>query len=104
MLAGVRTLEAACVDAANVPDGPRAQMRMGVLATAALVVQIVGVGTVVRYCCRDRILVGMVSDLLGAHAIGLRNMLLITGDPPKMGPYPEAAAVFDIDSIGLTIL
>ena len=59
---------------------------------------------VVHYCCRDRNLLGMLSDLLGAHALGLRNLLLITGDPPKMGPYPEATAVFDIDSIGLTNL
>lgn len=104
MLAGVRLLREAGVDAVNVPDGPRAQMRMGVLPTATLVEQIVGVETVVHYCCRDRNLLGMLSDLLGAHALGLRNMLLITGDPPKMGPYPEATAVFDIDSIGLTNL
>lgn len=104
MLAGVRLLKAAGVDAVNVPDGPRAQMRMGVLPTATLVEQIVGVETVVHYCCRDRNLLGMLSDLLGAHALGLRNLLLITGDPPKMGPYPEATAVFDIDAIGLTNL
>jgi methionine synthase / methylenetetrahydrofolate reductase(NADPH) len=104
MLAGVRLLKAAGVDAVNVPDGPRAQMRMGVLPTATLVEQIVGTETVVHYCCRDRNLLGMLSDLLGAHALGLRNLLLITGDPPKMGPYPEATAVFDIDAIGLTNL
>jgi homocysteine S-methyltransferase len=79
-------------------------MRMGVLPTATLVEQIVGIETIVHYCCRDRNLLGMLSDLLGAHALGLRNLLLITGDPPKMGPYPEATAVFDIDSIGLTHL
>jgi methionine synthase / methylenetetrahydrofolate reductase(NADPH) len=104
MLAGVRLLKEAGVDAVNVPDGPRAQMRMGVLPTATLVEQLVGTETVVHYCCRDRNLLGMLSDLLGAHALGLRNLLLITGDPPKMGPYPEATAVFDIDSIGLTNL
>jgi methionine synthase / methylenetetrahydrofolate reductase(NADPH) len=104
MLAGVRLLKAAGVNAVNVPDGPRAQMRMGVLPTATLVEQLVGVEAVVHYCCRDRNLLGMLSDLLGAHALGLRNMLLITGDPPKMGPYPEATAVFDIDAIGLTNL
>jgi homocysteine S-methyltransferase len=104
MLAGVRLLKAAGVAAVNVPDGPRAQMRMGVLPTATLVEQIVGIETVVHYCCRDRNLLGMLSDLLGAHALGLRNLLLITGDPPRMGPYPEATAVFDIDSIGLTNL
>jgi homocysteine S-methyltransferase len=104
MLAGVRLLKDAGLDCVNVPDGPRAQMRMGVLPTATLVEQIVGIETVVHYCCRDRNLLGMLSDLLGAHALGLRNLLLITGDPPKMGPYPEATAVFDIDSIGLTNL
>jgi methionine synthase / methylenetetrahydrofolate reductase(NADPH) len=104
MLAGVRMLKEAGVNAVNVPDGPRAQMRMGVLPTATLIEQVVGIETVVHYCCRDRNLLGMLSDLLGAHALGLRNLLLITGDPPKMGPYPEATAVFDIDSIGLTNL
>jgi methionine synthase / methylenetetrahydrofolate reductase(NADPH) len=104
MLEGVRRLKAAGVDAVNVPDGPRAQMRMGVLATAVLVEQHAGIEAVVHYTCRDRNLLGMLSDLIGAHALGLRNLLLITGDPPKMGPYPEATAVFDIDSIGLTNL
>jgi homocysteine S-methyltransferase len=102
MLAGVRLLRKAGVDAVNVPDGPRAQMRMGALPTAVLVEQVVGIETVLHYSCRDRNLLGMLSDLLGAHALGLRNLLLITGDPPKMGPYPEATAVFDIDAIGLT--
>jgi methionine synthase / methylenetetrahydrofolate reductase(NADPH) len=104
MLAGVRLLRKAGVNAVNVPDGPRAQMRMGVLPTATLVEQRAGIETVVHYCCRDRNLLGMLSDLLGAHALGIRNLLLITGDPPKMGPYPEATAVFDIDAIGLTNL
>ena len=104
MLAGVRLLKRAGIDAVNVPDGPRAQMRMGALATSVLVEQKVGIEAVVHYCCRDRNLLGMLSDLLGAHALGLRNLLLITGDPPKMGPYPEATAVFDIDSIGLVNL
>lgn len=104
MLASVARLHRAGVDAVNVPDGPRAQMRMGVLATSMLVEQAVGIEAVVHYTCRDRNLLGMLSDLLGAHAMGLRNLLLITGDPPKMGPYPDATAVFDIDSIGLTNL
>ena len=104
MLASVKLLKAAGIDGVNVPDGPRAQMRMGVLPTATLIEQVVGIETIVHYTCRDRNLLGMLSDLLGAHALGLRNVLLITGDPPKMGPYPEATAVFDIDSIGLTNL
>lgn len=104
MQEGVRLLAKAGVDAVNVPDGPRAQMRMGALATAVLVEQAAEVEAVVHYTCRDRNLLGMLSDLLGAHALGLRNLLLVTGDPPKMGPYPDATAVFDIDSIGLTNL
>jgi methionine synthase I (cobalamin-dependent)/5,10-methylenetetrahydrofolate reductase len=104
MLEGVRLLKEAGVDGVNVPDGPRAQSRMGALATAVLIQQRVGMEAVVHYCCRDRNLLGMLSDLLGASALGLRNLLLVTGDPPKMGPYPDATAVFDIDSIGLTHL
>jgi methionine synthase I (cobalamin-dependent)/5,10-methylenetetrahydrofolate reductase len=102
MLDGVRRIHDAGVDGINVPDGPRAQNRMGAIAVAVLIQQRVGIETVLHYCCRDRNLLGMHSDLLGCAALGLRNLLLITGDPPKMGPYPEATAVFDIDSIGLT--
>jgi homocysteine S-methyltransferase len=104
MIADVRKLKDAGVDAVNVPDGPRAQSRMGALLTSVLIEQQVGIETVTHYACRDRNLLGMLSDLLGAAAIGLRNLLIITGDPPKMGPYPDATAVFDIDSIGLTNL
>ncbi|PYO35471.1 MAG: bifunctional homocysteine S-methyltransferase/methylenetetrahydrofolate reductase [Gemmatimonadetes bacterium] len=104
MLAQSRALKAAGVDAVNVPDGPRAQSRMGVLPSAIMIEREVEIETVIHYCCRDRNLLGMLSDIIGAHAAGLRNILIITGDPPKMGPYPEATAVFDIDSIGLTNL
>ncbi len=104
MLDGVRALKAAGVNAVNVPDGPRAQSRMGALMTSLLIEQQVGIESVTHYCCRDRNLLGMLSDLLGAAALGLRNLLIITGDPPKMGPYPDATAVFDVDSIGLTNL
>jgi homocysteine S-methyltransferase len=104
MIEGVRTLKEAGVDAVNVPDGPRAQSRMGALAVSLIIEQQVGIEAVTHYCCRDRNLLGMLSDLLGAAALGLRNFLIITGDPPKMGPYPDATAVFDIDSIGLTNL
>ncbi len=104
MLRDTGALKSAGVDAVNVPDGPRAQSRMGALLTSLLIEQQVGIETVTHYCCRDRNLLGMLSDLLGASAIGLRNMLIITGDPPKMGPYPNATAVFDIDAIGLTNL
>jgi homocysteine S-methyltransferase len=104
MLRDTAALKAAGVDAVNVPDGPRAQSRMGALLTGLLIEQQSQIETVIHYCCRDRNLLGMLSDLLGASAIGLRNLLLITGDPPKMGPYPNATAVFDIDAIGLTNL
>jgi homocysteine S-methyltransferase len=104
MLRDVTALKEAGVDAVNVPDGPRAQSRMGAVLTSLLIEQRVGIEAVCHYCCRDRNLLGMLSDLLGASAMGLRNILLITGDPPKMGPYPDATAVFDIDSIGLTNL
>jgi homocysteine S-methyltransferase len=104
LLADAAILRDAGVDAINVPDGPRAQSRMGAIMTSLLIEQRVGIETVTHYCCRDRNLLGMLSDLLGASAMGLRNILLITGDPPKMGPYPDATAVFDIDAIGLTNL
>lgn len=101
-LDSIRLLKEAGVDAVNIPDGPRAQTRMSAQATAVLVEREVGIEAVLHYCCRDRNLLGMMSDLLGAAALGLHNLLIITGDPPKMGPYPDATAVFDIDSIGLT--
>ncbi len=101
-LDAIRLLKDAGVDGVNIPDGPRAQTRMGAMATALMVQREVGIEPVLHYCCRDRNLLGMMSDLLGAAALGLRNLLLITGDPPKMGPYPDATAVFDIDAIGLT--
>jgi homocysteine S-methyltransferase len=104
MFEQVRQLKAAGVDAVNVPDGPRAQSRMGALLSALMIQREVGLEAVVHYACRDRNLLGMLSDLLGAAAAGVRNLLIITGDPPKMGPYPDATAVFDIDSIGLTNL
>lgn len=101
-LDSIRLLKEAGVDAVNIPDGPRAQTRMSAQATAVLVEREIGIEAVLHYCCRDRNLLGMMSDLLGAAALDLHNLLLITGDPPKMGPYPDATAVFDIDAIGLT--
>jgi methionine synthase I (cobalamin-dependent)/5,10-methylenetetrahydrofolate reductase len=105
MLRDVTALRDAGIDAVNVPDGPRAQSRMSAVLVSILIQQhISGIEAVTHYCCRDRNFLGMLSDLLGAAAMGLKNLLLITGDPPKMGPYPDATAVFDIDSIGLTNL
>lgn len=89
------------VDAVNIADGPRAMARMSPMSLAVLIQQRVGLDAIVHYCCRDRNLLGMQMDLLGAAALNLPNLLIITGDPPKMGNYPEATAVFDIDSIGL---
>lgn len=90
------------VDAINVPDGPRAMCRMGAQHLSIILEQQVGIETILHYCCRDRNLLGMQSDIMGLCAIGLNNILIITGDPPKMGDYPDATAVFDVDSIGLT--
>jgi len=89
------------IDAVNVPDGARASARMSPLALTYLIESRVGIETIIHYCCRDRNLLGMQSDLLGAYALGLRNILAITGDPPKLGDYPSATAVFDVDAIGL---
>ncbi|MDP2306729.1 MAG: bifunctional homocysteine S-methyltransferase/methylenetetrahydrofolate reductase [Pseudomonadota bacterium] len=98
---GAAMLQAAGIDVVNIADGPRAVARMGPSSLAQLVRQHCGMESVVHYCCRDRNLLGMQMDLLGANALGLRNILAITGDPPKMGTYPNATAVFDIDAIGL---
>jgi methionine synthase I (cobalamin-dependent)/5,10-methylenetetrahydrofolate reductase len=99
-----RRLHTSGIDAINIPDGPRASARMSALAMAVIIQREVGVETVLHFACRDRNVIGMQSDLLGAWALGLRNILAITGDPPKLGGYPDATAVFDVDSIGLTNL
>ncbi len=101
LLERARRLKTAGVDAVNILDSARAQSRMGVIPAALLVEREVEVETVIHYTCRDRNMLGMISDLLGAAAGGLRNVLIVTGDPPAMGPYRDATAVFDIDSIGL---
>jgi homocysteine S-methyltransferase len=92
------------IDAINIPDGPRASARMSALALATILQREVGIEAVLHFACRDRNVIGMQSDLLGAWALGLRNILAITGDPPKLGNYPDATAVFDVDAIGLTNL
>jgi methionine synthase I (cobalamin-dependent)/5,10-methylenetetrahydrofolate reductase len=90
------------VDAINIPDGPRASTRISPMIAAITVLREAHIEPVLHYCCRDRNLIGMQADLLGAYAAGLRNLLLVTGDPPKLGDYPDATGVFDVDSIGLT--
>jgi homocysteine S-methyltransferase len=97
-----RELKRYGVDVVNIPDGLRAGARLSALSLALLIEQQAGIETLLHYACRDRNLLGIQSDLLGAHAIGLRNLLLITGDPGRVGDYPDATAVFDVDSIGLT--
>jgi len=97
-----RQCVAAGVDAINIPDGPRASSRLSPMVTAVRIQQEAGMETILHFCCRDRNLIGMQSDILGASAIGLRNLLIVTGDPPKLGDYPNATAVFDMDSIALT--
>jgi len=104
VLEAARFLSDAEIDAINIPDSPRASSRMSPLALAVLIERKIGIEAVLHYCCRDRNILGMQSDLLGAHALGLRNILAITGDPVKSGDYPDATSVFDIDSIGLTNL
>ena len=98
---GVKLLKEGGVDFVNIPDGPRAVPRMSPIATAKLVHDATGMETIVHYCCRDRNLLGMQMDLLGSSALGLNNLMLITGDPPKVGNVQSASPVFDVDSIGL---
>lgn len=90
------------IDTINIPDGPRASSRLSAMITAITIQQNVPIETILHLCCRDKNLIGIQSDLLGAQAIGIRNLLLITGDPPKIGEYPDASGVFDLDSIQLT--
>jgi homocysteine S-methyltransferase len=101
-IAGAALLQRAGVHAINVPDSPRASARMSAMSLCALIQQQVGIETVLHYTCRDRNILAMQSDLLGAASMGLKNILCLTGDPPKMGNYPDATAVFDMDAIGLT--
>jgi methionine synthase I (cobalamin-dependent)/5,10-methylenetetrahydrofolate reductase len=96
-----RRLKIRGIDLVNIPDSPRASAHMSALAAAVLVQQQSGVETILHYACRDRNLLGMQSDLLGAHSMGIRNVLVTTGDPATLGDYPDATAVFDVDSIGL---
>jgi methionine synthase I (cobalamin-dependent)/5,10-methylenetetrahydrofolate reductase len=96
-----RFVKSVGVDAVNIPDSPRASARMSNQALSLLIQREVGIEPILHYTCRDRNVLGIQSDLLGAAAIGLKNLICITGDPPKMGNYPDATAVFDVDAIGL---
>ena len=98
---GARLLAGLGVHAINVPDSPRASARMGAQSLCIQIQQHTGIDTVLHYTCRDRNILSIQSDLLGASSIGLHNILCLTGDPPKLGNYPDATAVFDVDAIGL---
>src|SRR5271163_3835559 len=98
---GAAQLHRLGVDAINVPDSPRASARMSAQSLCVQIQQHVGIETILHYTCRDRNVLSIQSDLLGASSIGLKNILCLTGDPPKLGNYPDATAVFDVDAIGL---
>ena len=100
-LEGSRFLKSVGVDAVNIPDSPRASARMSNQALSLLMQREAGIEAILHYTCRDRNVLCIQSDLLGAAAVGIRNLICITGDPPKMGNYPDATAVFDVDAIGL---
>jgi homocysteine S-methyltransferase len=100
-IAGAALLAKHGVNAINVPDSPRASARMSAMSLCLQITQQVGIETVLHYTCRDRNVLSIQSDLLGAASMGLKNILCLTGDPPKMGSYPDATAVFDVDAIGL---
>jgi homocysteine S-methyltransferase len=101
-IAGAKLCKEHGIDCINVPDGPRASARLSAQVTCQLIQQHAGIEAVLHFCCRDRNILSMQSELLGAHTTGVRNLICITGDPPRMGSYPDATAVFDVDSIGLT--
>ncbi len=101
-IAKVRRCAEFGIDAINIPDGPRASSRLSPMITAIQVAQSADIEVILHVCCRDRNIIGIQSDMLGAHTIGLKNVLLVTGDPPKLGEFPDATAVFDLDSIALT--
>ncbi|MGH9620249.1 MAG: bifunctional homocysteine S-methyltransferase/methylenetetrahydrofolate reductase [Bryobacteraceae bacterium] len=100
-IAGAQLCREHGIDCINVPDGPRASARLSAQVTCRMIQQHAGIEAVLHFCCRDRNILGIQSELLGAHAMGVRNLICITGDPPRMGTYPDATAVFDVDSIGL---
>ncbi|MEK6396782.1 MAG: bifunctional homocysteine S-methyltransferase/methylenetetrahydrofolate reductase [Terriglobus sp.] len=101
-LEGARMLKKMGVHVINVPDSPRASTRMSAASLCLQIEQKVGIETVIHFTCRDRNLLGIQSDLLGSASLGMKNILCLTGDPPKMGNYPDATGVFDVDAIGLT--
>ena len=104
IVARARQCQERGVDVVNIPDGPRAAPRMSPLITAEMILTQAGIEPVLHVCCRDRNYLGLQADLLGSAAAGIRNLLMVTGDPPKLGSYSFASGVFDTDSIGLVSL
>jgi len=100
-IAKAKQCKDAGVDAINIPDGPRASSRVSPMVTAARIQREAGIEAILHFCCRDKNLIGMQADLLGCASLAINNILFITGDPPKLGDYPFASAVFDVDSIGM---
>ena len=100
-VAAAKMLREGGIDVVNIADGARAQARMSNLAMAARVQRECGIETILHVCGRDRNLLATLAHLLGAHDLGIRNLVIITGDPPKMGDFPDATAVYDLDSIGI---
>jgi homocysteine S-methyltransferase len=98
---GARTAKAMGADVINVADSPMARVRMGALALCTLIQQQVDIETILHFTTRDRSLMALQADLIGARALGVRNILALTGDPPSMGDNRESTAVYDVDSIGL---
>jgi methionine synthase / methylenetetrahydrofolate reductase(NADPH) len=101
LVESARVLKEKGIDAVNVPDSPRAQAKMAAVAAAAVLQLQAGIEAIPHVTCKDKNLLALQAEVLGAHALGIRNVLLVTGDPPNMGTYPDATAVFDIDAIGL---
>ncbi|MCC6341099.1 MAG: bifunctional homocysteine S-methyltransferase/methylenetetrahydrofolate reductase [Bryobacterales bacterium] len=100
-IAGAKLCKENGIDCINVPDGPRASARMSAQVCCQLMQRDAEIEAVLHFCCRDRNILGIQSELIGAHSVGVRNLICITGDPPRMGAYPNATAVFDVDAIGL---
>src|ERR1051326_2809589 len=100
MLEGAALIKAAGADCIDVGDSPMARVRMGCIAFATLAEQRVGIETLIHFTTRDRNLMALQSELLGAHALGIRSVIALSGDPPRMGSYPSATGVWDVDSVG----
>src|SRR3990172_1407601 len=101
LVQGAKLLKERGVEMVDINDGSLGRIRMSVLPTAVLVREATGLDIIMHFTCRDRNLMGIQADLLGAHAMGIRNILAIKGDPPRAGDYVNATAIFDVNAIGL---